>query len=107
MSMTERLAELFSLRPNEWIDGHSLGHVAGGYAWRTRVSELRHAPFNMTIENRQRVIDTQFGKRKISEYRYLKVRAAADAGTTSPDVEQHRPVAAQQWRDDLFQMMEP
>jgi hypothetical protein len=60
-----RLAAFFNARPGEWIDGMELGRIAGSYAWRTRVSDLRRPPYNLTIENRQR----RQGRRVVSEYR--------------------------------------
>ena len=42
MTYTERVLLLLTSRPGEWFDGMALSHVAGCYAWRTRVSEARH-----------------------------------------------------------------
>jgi hypothetical protein len=67
----QRLAALFRERPGCWIDGRMLGTVAGSYAWRTRISDLRRAPFLMTIENRQHTVQTEDGAITISEYRYV------------------------------------
>jgi len=53
-SLTERLAAYFRAHSGEWIDGRVLATIAGAYAWRTRTSELRKAPYLMTIENRTR-----------------------------------------------------
>jgi hypothetical protein len=66
-----RLAEYFRERPGCWIDGRTLGRIGGCYAWRSRVSDLRRAPFHMTVENRQRVVQTKDGAVTVSEYRYL------------------------------------
>ena len=74
------LAEFFKARPGQWVDGKALERVAGGYAWRTRVSNLRKAPFGMVIENRIRRIESQVegltgaaARRvfRVSEYRYV------------------------------------
>jgi hypothetical protein len=74
------LAEFFKARPGQWIDGKALERVAGGYAWRTRVSNLRRQPFGMVIENRIRRIESQVegltgpaARRvfRVSEYRYV------------------------------------
>lgn len=70
MSLVENLAAFFQDKPNEWIDGRRLS-FAGSYAWRTRVSNLRKPPFNMTIENRVRRIDDGTDQFTISEYRYV------------------------------------
>lgn len=66
-SRNEQLAAFFRARPNQWIDGRRL-EFAGSYAWRTRVSNLRKAPFGMVIENRLRA--TLPGA-LVSEYRYV------------------------------------
>jgi hypothetical protein len=71
-SLCDRLAAYFKARPDQWIDGRELGTVAGAYAWRSRVSELRRAPYDMAIENRQRRV----GGFTVSEYR-LPVPIAA------------------------------
>lgn len=73
-----RLAAFFRERPNRWIDGRSLGPIAGCYAWRSRVSDLRRAPFYMQIENRIRAIDTDDGAITVSEYRYVPPTAAEE-----------------------------
>ena len=74
MTRVEALAQFFRQRPNEWIDGRTLSHIAGAYAWRTRVSELRRHKA-MVIENRLRHCED--GDYTISEYRY---RPAGQAG---------------------------
>ena len=71
MTLCTRLAEYFRRFPNTWIDGRALSHVAGSYAWRTRVSDLRKPPFNMAIENRQAKHRTERGPYVVSEYRYV------------------------------------
>jgi hypothetical protein len=59
-----------------WIDGRELGQVAGSYAWRTRVSELRRPPFVMTIENRQRRVHRADSSHVVvSEYRFVSNEA--------------------------------
>jgi hypothetical protein len=68
-SFAEKLAAYFHARPGEWIDGMELARVAGSYAWRSRASELRKPPFNMTIENRvRRIFRTGL---RVSEYRFV------------------------------------
>jgi hypothetical protein len=72
LTLVDRLARYFQARPNVWIDGRELGTVAGGYAWRTRCSDLRKAPYVMRIENRkQRVTKANGEKFTISDYRYV------------------------------------
>lgn len=73
MTMNDRLEALFRASPNEWIDGRQLETVGGGYAWRTRVSDLR-LQRGMTIENRCRRIPKLLNPSErvtISEYRYV------------------------------------
>ena len=65
--MAHRAYRFFLSRPRQWVDGRELAAVCGGYAWRTRISDIRFPPFNMTIENRQR----KEGRFTISEYRWL------------------------------------
>lgn len=67
LSLVEKLAQHFRANPYAWIDGMTLATIAGSYAWRSRCSELRRAPFNLAIENRQRKVN---GVTR-SEYRYL------------------------------------
>ena len=67
MTLTARLAECFRSHSRQWLDGKELVQIAGGYGWRTRVSELRRRPFFMTIENRQR----RHGRTVVSEYRFI------------------------------------
>jgi hypothetical protein len=66
-----RLAAFFRERPGCWVDGRALALIAGSYAWRTRVSDLRRAPFYMQIENRQRTIQTDHAPITVSEYRFV------------------------------------
>jgi hypothetical protein len=70
--MVGRLAEYFRSHPDQWLDGRELARVAGNYAWRTRVSDLRRVPFSMQIINRQRHCRTPAGESfTISEYRFV------------------------------------
>jgi len=72
-SLASRLAEFFRDRPGAWVDGRALGDLAGVYAWRTRVSDLRRAPFRMVIANRQRRIVRPDGSAfVISEYKFVQ-----------------------------------
>src|SRR5262245_57772510 len=67
-SRCSRLAAFFTSRSDEWVDGRELSTVRGSYAWRTRVSDLRRSPYNLTIENRQRRV----GRHIVSEYRLVQ-----------------------------------
>jgi hypothetical protein len=71
-SLAQKLAEFFRSHPGEWIDGRRLAGIAGSYAWRTRVSDLRRPPFHMRIENRQRRADVDGHRYTISEYRFIE-----------------------------------
>jgi hypothetical protein len=88
ISRTERLAEFFRARPGNWIDGRELANVAGTYAWRTRISDLRRAPFYMRIDNRQRHVTTPDQQQfVISEYIFLGGRIPTDVPTQRARVE--------------------
>lgn len=88
-SRVERLAEFFRKHPGEWIDGRAIATIAGSYAWRTRVSDLRRSPFKMSISNRQRRVTENGNTFTVSEYIYLGERGSSkecatdDASTSS------------------------
>lgn len=65
MSLRQNLRQFFEQHPDRWIDGKRLAKVAGAYAWRSRVAELRTKD-DMDIENRV----TREGEFVVSEYRY-------------------------------------
>lgn len=67
-SLADRLAAFFRERPNQWVDGRELARVAGSYAWRTRISDIRRRPHLLTIKNRQRRIKTADGTVIVSKY---------------------------------------
>jgi len=50
-TICDRLASLFRAHPGRRFTWRELASVAGGAAWRTRVSDLRHPPYSMTIRN--------------------------------------------------------
>ena len=66
VTLTDRLAAYFRVRAGEWINARELLTVAGFAGWRTRVSELRQPPYNMTIDNRTQRLDGY----RLSFYRY-------------------------------------
>lgn len=70
-TILDTLDAFFRARPGQWIDGRGLQRVAGAYAWRSRVSDLR-TQRGLDITNRQRRVRTA-GQRRvtISEYRYV------------------------------------
>ena len=65
MSYHAILARYFREHPGIWVDGLTLGQLAGAYAWRSRLTNVRQI-HGMCIENRQRKV----GRRTVSEYRY-------------------------------------
>jgi len=70
-TLNNRLEDFFHHHVNEWVDARQLQRVAGMFAWRTRVSNLRYAPWNMKIRNRtRRVLKADGGWMTVSEYRY-------------------------------------
>jgi hypothetical protein len=48
-----RIARLLLSKRGEWFDGRLLAEVGGAYAWRTRASDLRRAPWYLDVENKQ------------------------------------------------------
>jgi hypothetical protein len=86
-NLAARLAAFFHEHPNEFIDGRQLATIGGSYAWRTRISDLRRAPFDMRIENRQRHQRVNGELVTISEYRYRpheQLRPATETCEQSP-----------------------
>jgi hypothetical protein len=81
MTLCDRLAAFLQARPGQWVDGERLAQVAGKYAWRSRCSDLRKAPYHLTIVNRQRRLVSSTGRTyKVSEY---KLDVSHDAPRTS------------------------
>jgi hypothetical protein len=80
-TLIARLARHFANHPGRWIDGHTLSAIGGCYAWRSRCSDLRRAPYNMRIENRQRrVAAPDGGTYVVSEYRFLPTNERTEEG---------------------------
>jgi hypothetical protein len=73
-TLTDQVAALFRSRPSEWIDMQTLARVGGIGGWRTRVSDLRRAPYDMNIENEnhREALDPD-GRNwvTVSRYRYM------------------------------------
>lgn len=68
---TDAVVAYFRARPWQWIAAVDLEHVGGRQAWRTRVSEARHAPYWLPIRNRVRTVQRADGSTfRLSEYRY-------------------------------------
>lgn len=51
MRLNDRLAAYFMERPGAMVNAKDLLPIAGFGGWRTRISELRHPPYNMDIRN--------------------------------------------------------
>lgn len=84
MTRASALAEFFRDRPFVWIDGADLGMIAGRYAWRSRISDLRRGPHFMNVQNRQRRVRVDGRSFVVSEYRFEPRRErSADAGGVS------------------------
>lgn len=74
LRQVDRVAAFFRARPLIWLDGLDVGRRCQcSYAWRTRISDLRAAPFNMVIEQRERDMkDDETGEDwTVSEYRWV------------------------------------
>jgi hypothetical protein len=82
-SLNDKLEDFLKQHANEWVDGFNLALVAGRYAWRSRVSDLRRHR-RMTIDNRVRTVVAHAlgcagmprqcsgcANYKVSEYRYV------------------------------------
>jgi hypothetical protein len=83
VSLCERLAAYFRERPGQWIDGHALLDIGGTFAFRTRLSELRRPPFNMTIENQTTRHEFMGRKWTETKYRYT-VQETSHENTAAP-----------------------
>lgn len=89
-SLAAQLAAYFRERPGVWIDGRVLAKVAGFYAFRSRVSDIRRPPFRMNVINRQRHVRGTDGRAfTVSEYAFVAEdrtaeASAADDASTSP-----------------------
>lgn len=71
-TMAARVARYFRERPGQWVAGRTIATFAGMYAWRTRISDIRRAPYFMQIQNRQRRVLRDDGTPfTISEYRFI------------------------------------
>jgi hypothetical protein len=71
-TFVDQLDAFFRERAGQWVDGMSISRVAGTYAWRTRVSDVRHRfkAEGGDIVNRLRRVETEDGQTVIvSEYR--------------------------------------
>lgn len=89
LSLLDRLEQFFREHEGQWIDGRRL-HIAGSYAWRTRVSDLR-LQRRMTIENRVRRVAKPFVTPEefvtVSEYRFVPAPEPRQASLLESDHE--------------------
>jgi hypothetical protein len=69
VTRTAALAAYFRERPGRWLDGREISVIAGFYAFRSRISDVRKQ-YGLTIENRQRRCVGANGRYTVSEYRY-------------------------------------
>lgn len=71
VTRTAELASYFRARPWVWVNCLDL-EFAGRQAWRSRLSNLRFAPYRMTIKNRQMRVPRADGRGAFtrSEYRF-------------------------------------
>jgi len=67
-SYVQKVLQVFQANENVWVNADLLASRGGRYAWRTRISNLRKPPYNLSIENRQRKAEAGH---VISEYRYV------------------------------------
>ena len=70
-TLNDKLEAFFKARPNTWIDGKDLAEVAGGYAWRSRVSDLRRFRGMDIVNDVVRLKDAHGKPFKVSLYRYV------------------------------------
>lgn len=68
-SMCARIARHLLAHRGEWVDGRELSRVGGYAAYRTRISDLRKAPWHLSIENRYRHVKEDGRKWVVSEYK--------------------------------------
>jgi hypothetical protein len=88
-SRADKLAQFFRERPNRWISALDLKPIGGQLSWRSRVADLRRAPYNLNIQNRQRMVRREDGTHvSISEYKneveVVERRHGAENGTAPP-----------------------
>ena len=78
-SLCRRLAALFERQPNVYHSALTLAQVGGRLSSRTRLSELRRAPYFMNIKNRVTRRKLADGRIVLeSEYGYFPDRSTAD-----------------------------
>jgi hypothetical protein len=70
LSLCDKLEAYLKARAGIWIDGRMFGPIAGEFAWRTRISNLRRDR-GMKIENRVRTIKREGFSYRISEYMFV------------------------------------
>lgn len=65
-----KVARLLLSKRGEWFDYWQVAQVGGQCAWRTRISDIRKAPWFLDVENRQtRVTRPDGSSFVVSQYR--------------------------------------
>lgn len=67
-SLCARVARMLLSKRGQWVDGRELARVGGYAAYRTRISDLRQAPWWFQIDNRVRTVTEDGRTFKVSEY---------------------------------------
>jgi len=67
-TMCARIARVLMLYRGRWVDGRVLASVGGYAAYRTRISDLRKAPWHLDVRNRYRHVNENGRKFVVSEY---------------------------------------
>jgi hypothetical protein len=70
-SLNDKLETFFKAHPYQPVDGKVLAQIAGGYAWRTRVSNLRKQRGMDIVNDVMCLKDAQGAVFKVSTYTYL------------------------------------
>lgn len=70
-SLNDKLEAFFKDRPNVSVDGKRLAEIAGGYAWRTRVSDLRTKRGMNIVNDVITLKDASGNPYKVSHYTYV------------------------------------
>ena len=82
ITLAATLADFFRQSPGRWHDARALFAVAGACGWRARISDVRRAPYGLTIENRQRTVRQPDGTAfTVSEYRLVPPAAPTAPAT--------------------------
>ena len=67
-SLCARVARLLLSKRGQWVDGREIAKVGGYAGYRTRLSNLRKAPWWLDVRNRVRTVTNGDRTFKVSEY---------------------------------------